>query len=98
MTHLLVEDGLGLTTITGLLSVVTTLSLREEGILALLVLGHLMGTIFCRTMSEYSEDSTASPHTCASCMFCPCSLIFRSQLSEYIDRFRHCHLQVLRVL
>ena len=44
-TDLLVEDGLGLTTITGLLAVVTTLSLRVEGSLASLVLCHLVGTI-----------------------------------------------------
>lgn len=36
------EDRLGLTTITRLLSIVTTLSLRKEGVLALLVLRHLM--------------------------------------------------------
>ena len=38
---LLVEDGLGLTTITGLLSVVTTLTLGEDRVLTLLVLGDL---------------------------------------------------------
>ena len=42
-THLLVEDGLGLTTVTALLAVVATLPLREDGVLALLVLRHLMG-------------------------------------------------------
>ena len=45
MAHLLVEDGLGLTTITGLLAVVTPLTLRVEGSLASLVLCHLVGTI-----------------------------------------------------
>lgn len=39
---LLVEDGLGLTTITGLLAVVTTLSLGEKRGLASLVLGDLV--------------------------------------------------------
>lgn len=39
---LLVEDRLGLTTITGLLSVITTLSLGEKGGLASLVLGDLV--------------------------------------------------------
>ena len=39
------EDGLGLTTITGLLAVVTTLSLSRQRILALLVLGHLVRAI-----------------------------------------------------
>lgn len=39
---LLVEDGLGLTTITGLLSVVTALTLREQRGLASLVLGDLV--------------------------------------------------------
>jgi len=38
----LVEDGLGLTTITALLTVITTLSLREERSLAGLVLGNLV--------------------------------------------------------
>ena len=38
---LLVEDGLGLTTKTRLLAVITTLALCVEGILALLVLRHL---------------------------------------------------------
>ena len=42
-THLLVEDGLGLTSVTALLSVVTTLALGEDRVLALLVLGHLVG-------------------------------------------------------
>ena len=37
------ENGLCLTTITGLLAVVTPLSLCEQGILALLVLGDLVG-------------------------------------------------------
>ena len=40
---LLVEDGLGLTTVTGLLAVVTALALRGERVLALLVLRHLVG-------------------------------------------------------
>ena len=39
------EDGLGLTTITGLFSVITTLSLSRQRILALLILGHLVGAI-----------------------------------------------------
>lgn len=39
---LLVEDGLGLTTVTGLLAVVTALTLGEEGGLASLVLGDLV--------------------------------------------------------
>jgi len=42
---LLVEDGLGLTTITGLLSIVTTLSLSEERSLAGLVLRDLVGSV-----------------------------------------------------
>ena len=42
-THLLVEDGLGLTTVTGLLAVITTLSLSRQRVLALLVLRHLVG-------------------------------------------------------
>jgi len=37
-----VEDRLGLTTVTGLLTVVTTLTLSEEGSLASLVLGDLV--------------------------------------------------------
>merc|ERR1711915_695331 len=39
---LLVEDGLGLTTETALLAIVTALALRGEGVLALLVLGDLV--------------------------------------------------------
>jgi hypothetical protein len=42
LTYLLVEDGLGLTTVSGLLAVVTALALCSERILALLVLGHLV--------------------------------------------------------
>ena len=44
-THLLVEDGLGLTTITGLLSVVTALSLRDQRGLPSLVLGNFVRAI-----------------------------------------------------
>ena len=44
MTHLLVEDGLGLTTITGLLAVITALAMCEERVLALLVLRDFMRT------------------------------------------------------
>lgn len=40
---LLVEDGLGLTTVTLLLPVVTALTLGEQGGLTSLVLGHLVG-------------------------------------------------------
>ena len=39
------EDGLGLTTVTALLAVVATLPLREDGVLALLVLGDLVGPV-----------------------------------------------------
>jgi hypothetical protein len=39
---LLVEDGLGLTTITGLFAIITTLSLGEERGLSSLVLGNLV--------------------------------------------------------
>ena len=35
------EDGFGLSTVSGLLSVVTTLTLGEDGVLTLLVLGDL---------------------------------------------------------
>jgi len=42
---LLVEDRLCLTTVTRLLPVVTTLSLREQGVLALLVLGNLVRSV-----------------------------------------------------
>ena len=54
-TYLLVEDGLSLTTVTGLLTVVTTLSLRGQRILALLVLGHLVGP------ARRSKRSTPRP-------------------------------------
>ena len=39
------EDGLGLTTITRLLPIVAALSLREQGVLALLVLRHLVRSV-----------------------------------------------------
>lgn len=42
---LLVEDRLGLTTVTGLLSVVSSLSLGGKRVLALLVLGNLVGGV-----------------------------------------------------
>ena len=42
---LLVEDGLGLTTVSGLLAVVTALALGGERVLALLVLRHLVRPI-----------------------------------------------------
>ena len=47
---LLVEDGFGLSTVSGLLSVVTTLTLGEDGVLTLLVLGDLK--IVMNTSSE----------------------------------------------
>ena len=49
--YLLVEDGLGLTTITGLLAVVTTLSLSRQRILTLLVLGNFVGAILTDILS-----------------------------------------------
>ena len=39
---LLSEDGLGLATETSLLSIISSLSLSEQGVLTLLVLGYLM--------------------------------------------------------
>ena len=42
---LLLEDGLGLTTITGLLTVVTTLTLDVQRSLTGLVLGNLVGSV-----------------------------------------------------
>jgi hypothetical protein len=42
---LLVEDGLGLATVTALLPVVTALALGGERVLALLVLGDLVGGV-----------------------------------------------------
>jgi hypothetical protein len=42
---LLVENGLGLTTITSLLTVVTTLTLSEDGGFTGLVLGDLVGSV-----------------------------------------------------
>lgn len=42
---LLVENGFGLTTISGLFTVVTTLTLGEEGGLSGLVLGDLVGSV-----------------------------------------------------
>lgn len=42
---LLVENGLSLTTITGLLTIVTTLTLSEDGGFTGLVLGDLVGSV-----------------------------------------------------
>ena len=42
---LLVEDGFGLTTVTGLLAIVTTLSLSENGGFTGFVLGNLVGSV-----------------------------------------------------
>lgn len=42
---LLVENGLGLTTITALLAIVTTLTLGEDGGFTGLVLGNLVGSV-----------------------------------------------------
>lgn len=70
-THLLVEDGLGLTTVTALLAVVATLPLREDGVLALLVLGDLVGPVLWSAKNLFK---TQGVRTCASCRPCPCSL------------------------
>jgi hypothetical protein len=48
---LLVEDGLGLTSVTGLLSVVTPLSLGEDRVLTLLVLGHLVRGVLLASLA-----------------------------------------------
>lgn len=47
---LLVEDGLGLTTVTALLPVVTTLTLGRKRVLALLVLGNLVGGVLLASL------------------------------------------------
>ena len=77
-THLLVEDGLRLTTVTRLLTVVTTLSLRGQRILALLVLGHLVGPARrskrVRISQALSRQESKERLTCASGTACPCSL------------------------
>ena len=48
---LLVENGFGLTTVAGLLTVVTTLTLGEKGSLTGLVLGHLVGSVAATLLS-----------------------------------------------
>lgn len=48
---LLVEDWLGLTTETGLLPVVTTLTLSVDGVLALLVLGDLVWSVLAALLA-----------------------------------------------
>ena len=75
VTHLLVENGLCLTTITRLLPVVTALSLGELGIFALLVLGHLMEPKWIPASVSIESSNVYRRRTCASCMLCPCSLI-----------------------
>ena len=49
------EDGLGLTTVTGLLVHVTTLSLDYLRVLALLVLGDLVGTTDAASVQPFAE-------------------------------------------
>lgn len=44
------EDGLGLTTVTALLPVVTTLTLGGKRVLALLVLGNLVGGVLLASL------------------------------------------------
>lgn len=84
--HLLVEDGLSLTTITGLLAIVTALSLREERGLARLVLRYLVRAIQTTTFQHLlTHTQNITPRTYASCKLCPCSLhnrIYRL-LSEF---------------
>ena len=81
--YLLVEDGLGLTTVTRLLTVVTTLSLRGQRILALLVLGHLVWPARrskrVRISQALSRQESKERLTCASGTACPCSLWTSSQ-------------------
>ena len=73
-TNLLMEDRLGLTTITRLLSIVTTLSLRKEGVLALLVLRHLMRPVAYLISEMIDQREPSQQHTCASCRSYPCNL------------------------
>lgn len=74
---LLVEDRLGLTTITGLLSVVSSLSLGEERGLAGLVLGHLVLGVLAALLAlavgvsglgnvDLCDPSSQRPAKCAS--------------------------------
>ena len=56
-SHLLTEHRLGLTTVTGLLGVVTTLTLAHRGLLTGLVLRHL-GVVRFRRFSEFFDEHT----------------------------------------
>lgn len=64
MTHLLVEDRLSLTTVTRLLAVVTALSLREERILALLVLRHFMGPVRIQSAPHFEITHIVQTYVC----------------------------------
>ena len=89
------EDRLGLSTVSALLTVVPALSLCEERRLAGLVLGHLM-----RPSIQYSISQIARKvrrRTYASGTFCPCSLYFSSVNIHPVYLSRD-HSHVLRVL
>lgn len=80
------EDGLGLTTVTGLLAVVTTLALGGERVLALLVLRHLM-----RPINIYQYDHITITYTIRrTCAFCTACL--RSLPSSVNISFKTSHL------
>jgi len=71
---LLVEDRLGLTTVTGLLTVVTTLTLGEEGGLASLVLGDLvLGVLLAVSALAVSAASLGNVDLKSATLFSMCS-------------------------
>ena len=100
-THLLVEDGLSLTTVTGLLAHVTALSLDDLRVLALLVLRHLVRAEIRAYIQRITRAEVSEGRTCASCKSYPCNLPTMCRSMNHLiynpSRVRE-NLQVRRVL
>ena len=79
--HLFVEHGFRLTTITWLLAVISTLSLHEQRVFALLILGDLVWAAAV-IPSVHAGKVGRRARTCAFCTVCPCSLASMSCWSE----------------
>jgi hypothetical protein len=79
---LLVEDGLGLTTVTTLLPVVTALTLGEEGGLASLVLGDLVLLVLVAVLGlAVRPAGFGNVDLCGEMSFCLFGLIARRSMS-----------------
>jgi hypothetical protein len=76
MLRTLVEDRLGLTTVSGLLSVITALSLSEEGGFAGLVLCDLVGRVLAALLALAVCVSDLDTHTSTiSVLRFPCTCV-----------------------